>query len=400
MKITTLFPALGVKNYRVFWITQWIALIGFWLQLTTQQWLVYKMTDSAFLLGLLSACQFTPSLLFTLGTGLWIDHHNKRKILMGTQSLYMLQALLLGLLLLSGHETYGWLLFFAFFLGTIDAFDMPARMAFMPELVGKEALHSAVSLNSTNFNITRMVGPLLAAFLLNYLSYSDIFFLNAVSLIPILFAYAKMNVNTPVIQETNKKPLHEIREGISEARKNPIVFGNLLAAGIVSSLILNMGTYGPLFADRVLHKGLDGFGSILFAAGAGSMASGILSATSSTHYSQRFIFTAAGLCGLLLMAVSYIFWTIPALFMFALLGFVTILFMVNCNTAIQMASPPEYLGRIMGLYTFVFLGSAPFGSLLVSAIIEYMGTSLGLAIVGLFEIILILLTAKTYSKQK
>ena len=116
MKITTLFPALGVKNYRVFWITQWIALIGFWLQLTTQQWLVYKMTDSAFLLGLLSACQFTPSLLFTLGTGLWIDHHNKRKILMGTQSLYMLQALLLGLLLLSGHETYGWLLFFAFFL--------------------------------------------------------------------------------------------------------------------------------------------------------------------------------------------------------------------------------------------------------------------------------------------
>ena len=254
MKITTLFPALGVKNYRVFWITQWIALIGFWLQLTTQQWLVYKMTDSAFLLGLLSACQFTPSLLFTLGTGLWIDHHNKRKILMGTQSLYMLQALLLGLLLLSGHETYGWLLFFAFFLGTIDAFDMPARMAFMPELVGKEALHSAVSLNSTNFNITRMVGPLLAAFLLNYLSYSDIFFLNAVSLIPILFAYAKMNVNTPVIQETNKKPLHEIREGISEARKNPIIFGNLLAAGIVSSLILNPNCNNKLNTRRTFMQ--------------------------------------------------------------------------------------------------------------------------------------------------
>ena len=318
MKITTLFPALGVKNYRVFWITQWIALIGFWLQLTTQQWLVYKMTDSAFLLGLLSACQFAPSLLFTLGTGLWIDHHNKRKILMGTQSLYMLQALLLGLLLLSGHETYGWFLFFAFFLGTIDAFDMPARMAFMPELVGKEALHSAVSLNSTNFNITRMVGPLLAAFLLNYLSYSDIFFLNAVSLIPILFAYAKMNVNTPVIQETNKKPLHEIREGIAEARKNPIIFGNLLAAGIVSSLILNMGTYGPLFADRVLHTGLDGFGSILFAAGAGSMASGILSATSSTHYycSGSYLLSAIfwTIMRLFLWPFATISWTIPAAF--------------------------------------------------------------------------------------
>ena len=159
MHLLSLFPALQVRNYRIFWMTQWIALIGFWLQLTAQQWLVYTMTDSAFLLGLLAACQFAPSLFFTLFTGLWIDKHNKRKILLGTQLFYLLQASLLGLLLWTGHETYGWILFFAFFIGTIDSFDMPARMAFMPELVGKKALHSAISLNSANFNITRMAGP-------------------------------------------------------------------------------------------------------------------------------------------------------------------------------------------------------------------------------------------------
>lgn len=162
----------------------------------------------------------------------------------------------------------------------------------------------------------------------------------------------------------------------------------------MSGLILNMGTYGPLFADRVLHQGIDGFGSILFAAGAGSMVSGLLSGATSRHLSNRMIFRAAILCGLLLMAVSYVSWFIPALILFGLLGFFVIAFIVNCNTVIQMASPREFLGRIMGLYTFVFLGSAPFGSLLVSAIIEWVGTSFGLLLVGALEIALLILFAR------
>lgn len=400
MHLLSVFPALQVKNYRIFWTTQWIALIGFWLQLTAQQWLVYTMTDSALLLGLLSACQFAPSLLFTLFTGLWIDKHNKRKILMGTQLFYLLQASLLGLLLWTGHETYLWILFFAFFVGTIDSFDMPARMAFMPELVGKKALHSAISLNSANFNITRMVGPLLAAFLLKYLSYSTIFFLNALSLVPIIIAYSRMDVNS-VIEKTEKRhPLLEIREGLKQAKNNPVIYKNLIAAAIVSGLILNLGTYGPLFADRVLHEGIDGFGSILFAAGAGSMVSGLLAGASTRHLSNTMIFRASVLCGVLLMAVSHVHYFIPALLLFALLGFFIIAFIVNCNTVIQMASPKEFLGRIMGLYTFVFLGSAPFGSLLVSFIIERVGTSLGLVLVGALAIGLLVIFARPESEPQ
>lgn len=394
MKLFSLFPALQNKNYRIFWSTQWVALIGFWLQLTAQQWLVYEMTDSAFLLGILSACQFAPSLFFTLFTGLWVDTHNKRKILMGTQACYMLQATLLGLLLWSGQATYVWILFFAFFVGTIDAFDMPARMAFMPELVGQKALHSAISLNSANFNITRMIGPLLAAFLLGYLSYDHIFFLNALFLLPILWAYHKMPVNSPVQAIKKSRPWEEIRLGLQAARQNPIIFKNLLAAGIVSGLILNMGTYGPLFADRVLHAGVEGFGSILFAAGLGSMISGILSATAKNHLSQQHIFIAGILCGLFLMLVSYMSYFWLAMILFAIMGFFVILFIINCNTVIQMASPKEYLGRIMGLYTFVFLGVAPFGSLLVSSIIELLGTSQGLLVTGALEIGLLLLVMR------
>lgn len=394
MHLLSLFPALQVKNYRIFWLTQWIALIGFWLQLTAQQWLVYTMTDSAFLLGLLAACQFAPSLFFTLFTGLWIDKHNKRKILIGTQIFYLLQASLLGLLLWSGHETYAWILFFAFFIGTIDSFDMPARMAFMPELVGNKALHSAISLNSANFNITRMAGPLLAAFLLKFVSYSTIFFMNALSLVPIIIAYIRMDVNSVIEKTTERHPLQEIREGLMQAKNNPLIYKNLIGAGIVSGLILNMGTYGPLFADRVLHAGIDGFGSILFAAGAGSMVSGLLSGAAQNHLSNRKIFWSAILCGVLLMAVSYVHYLFLALSLFGLLGFFVIAFIVNCNTVIQMASPKEFLGRIMGLYTFVFLGSAPFGSLLVSLIIETVGTSMGLLLVGALEIALMVLFAR------
>ena len=389
MKLFSLFPALQNSNYRLFWITQWIALIGFWLQLTAQQWLVYEITDSALLLGILSAVQFAPSLFFTLGTGLWIDTHNKRKILMGTQFFYMLQAALLGCLLWSGHGSYPWILCFAFFIGTIDAFDMPARMAFMPELVGEKALHSAISLNSANFNITRMIGPLLAAFLLSYLSYSTIFFLNALSLIPILWAYHHIQVDSPSQVSSKKHPLEEIRLGLHIAKKNPIIRNNLLAAGVVSGLILNLGTYGPLFADRVLHSGVNGFGSILFAAGCGSMLSGILSATAKKHLSQNKIDLAGILCGIALMAVSYVSYFWPAMLLFGLMGFMVILFIINCNTVIQIAAPKEYLGRIMGLYTFVFLGVAPFGSLLVSTLIEFFGTSQGLCITGALDILLI-----------
>lgn len=114
-KILSFFPALQNKNYRLFWITGWIALVGFWVQLTAQQWLVYRMTDSAILLGTLSAFQFLPSLLFTLFSGVWIDQHNKRKILVATQAIYIIESALLGLLLFFGYENYYWLLFFAFF---------------------------------------------------------------------------------------------------------------------------------------------------------------------------------------------------------------------------------------------------------------------------------------------
>lgn len=399
-KAIKFFPALQIKNYRIFWMTQWIALIGFWLQLTAQQWLVYRLTDSAILLGILSACQFAPSFLFTLGAGIWIDRHNKRKILMGTQFMYVIQATLLGLLLWSGYETYYWILFFAFFCGTIDAFDMPARLAFMPELVGKDALHSAISLNSANFNITRMFGPLLAAFLLSYLSYSSLFFLNALSLIPILYAYQHIKVDSPSYSGEKKHPLKELVSGLQLAKQNPVILSNLISLGIVSGLILNLGTYGPLFADRILHAGLNGFSFILFASGAGAMISGIISASSSKSFSQEKIFILGGLCGFTLMVVSQVSNFYISMFIFSLEGVVTILFLINCNTIIQAAAPKEFVGRIMGLYTFLFLGSAPFGSLFVSFILETLGTSQGLFIVGLLTILLVSLTAFFYYKKK
>lgn len=390
MFLTRLFPALAVANYRLYWVTQLIALMGFWIQLTAQQWLVYEMTGSTLRLGFLATVQFTPSLLFTLLAGWFIDRHNKRLILAGTQFFYMVQALSLALLLWSGHASYGTLLCFAFLLGTIDAFDMPARLAFLPELVGKDRLHSAVSLNSANFNITRMAGPVLAAWLLTVTSYGGVFFLNALSLVPILYIYLTMNVTEPPLIPKKTRPLEEIREGLKEALSNRVIRDNLAALAIVSMCILNFGIYGPPFADRILHLGLSGFSAILSAVGAGSLAAGLFSA-SGWHAKGPFVLPVTGLlCGLLLMIVSQVTLLVPALLLFALLGVLIILFMVHCNTAVQLASPPACLGRIMSLYTLVFLGSAPFGSLLVSSAIEWLGTAGGLFATGLTECVLLL----------
>lgn len=399
MFLSKYFPALAVPNYRRFWITAWIALIGFWIQVTAQQWLVYKLTDSAFLLGLLSAMQFTPSLLFSLFIGFWIDRHKKLSILTGTQLSYLLQAASLAILLWTGHVSYAWLLFFAFVIGTIDAFDMPSRMALMPLLVGKEHLHNAIALNTANFNITRMLGPLLAAVLLSHLDYGSLFFLNACSLVPILITYRFMKVDEPRAAHAEKNAVKEIREGLACAKKDPVIFSNLLAMAAVSGFILNFGTYGPLFADRILGRGIEGFGAILFAIGAGSVAGGLLSAAGKKKTDARWLFLFSMACGLALCAVSRCALYYPALFLFALIGFFVIFFMINCNTAIQLASPPDFLGRIMSLYAFVFLGSAPFGNLFVSAVIESFGTADGLFIVGVTEMTSMLLIGWKYWKK-
>ncbi len=393
MKLTTLFPALSYRNYRTFWLVQWIALIGFWIQLTAQQWLVYEMTGSALKLGVLSAMQFTPSMLLSLLLGFWIDRHSKRKILAGTQFFYMLQALCLAVLLWTGVADYYWLLFFAVVLGTVDAVDMPTRLSFLPCLVEKKDLHSAMALNSANFNITRMIGPLLAAALLAYVDYGMIFFLNAVSLLPIFFLYLHMKVEEPALAHSDKNAWAEIKAGFLHAKRNPIIMGNLCMLGIVSSLIMNFGTYGPLFSDQILHLGIDGFGTILFAIGCGSLTSGLLSAAGKKRTDRRSLLYFAAATGLLLMLLSRASAVWLAMPLFAALGFFIILFLINCNTSIQLTTEPAYLGRIMSLYTFVFLGSAPAGSLLVSGIIETIGTADGLLAIGALELFLLALAA-------
>ena len=209
-----------------------------------------------------------------------------------------------------------------------------------------------------------------------------------------------MKVDEPAPQEKKKGALPEIREGLLYAKQNPVIWSNLLAMAVVSALILNFGTYGPLFADRILHRGIDGFGALLFAIGTGSLAGGLLSAAGAKRTDSRFLFAFSAGGGLCLAAASRMDAYIPALLIFALIGFAVILFMINCNTAIQLASPPDYLGRIMSLYTFVFLGSAPFGSLFVSSVIEILGTADGLLLIAFLELFLILLIGFRYWYKK
>lgn len=392
MKISTLFPALKFKNYRISWITEWISLIGFWLQLTALQWYVYELTDSAFLLGLFSAMEYVPSLLFTLPAGVWVDHHNKRKILIGTQIMYIILAAVFGAVVSNGKADYITILLFALLFGSVDAVDAPARLSFLPELVDTRALHSAISLNSANFNITRMIGPVLAAVLLSHFSYGGVFYLYALSLIPVTIAYFFIDVNSVVPKQIETHPWKELKSGLLLAKNNKIILGNMMVFAIVCALVVNFGTYGPLFADRVLHTGLNGFGTILFAIGLGSLIAGLISGAARQNVSQSLIYVFAVISSALLMVISLVDQEAPALVLFGFLGFMLILFAINCTTAVQSAVPQSYQGRIMGVYNFVTMGAAPFGNLLVSGIIECIGVSNGLMCIGFLSCILIAVT--------
>ena len=210
--------------------------------------------------------------------------------------------------------------------------------------------------------------------------------------------YYFIKVDEPASLNQTKDALWEIKAGISYTWEHKTIFSNLLGVAVVSGLILNFGTYGPPFADQILHAGLDGFSKILFSVGAGSMIGGLLSASGKKVPHQFVPFYSSLLCGLSLVIVSQTSELYLALLLYAAIGFTAIISIVNFNTIIQFETNPIYLGRVMSLYGLVFLGATPFGSLIVSSTIEYSGTANGLLAIGLLDIICILIIKLFYWK--
>jgi MFS family permease len=376
-------PAFGYRDFRLFWCGQLVSLIGTWIQSVAQQWLVLKLTGSAFALGLVSTVQFTPLLLLALIGGAITDRVAKRNLLLLTQVISGSLALLLGILVQSGTVQYWHVLVIAGMLGTVNAFYVPARQAFVAELVDKEALLNAVALNSAIFNGARVIGPAVGGILIAVLGLSLNFYLNAASFLAVILGLLLIRPRRVTQTGDRGTIMQNVGEGLRYIRATPVVATILALVGVASLFAFNFTTLIPLVSRFVLHVGSDGFGFLMAAMGAGSLISAIaLAFFTRRDLARRLIY--GGVFVMTLTEIALGFSKIYGLSMVLLLiiGLSSTLFTTTANTMVLAGTPSHLQGRVMSVYSLMFLGMTPFGSFLSGLVAQRAGTSVALILGG------------------
>jgi MFS family permease len=378
---TQAFAAFQHRNFRLFYGGQILSLIGTWVQSTAQGWLVLELTDSELLLGVVTAAGSMPILLLTLYAGVVADRADKRNIILVAQAASLVLALALAVLTDTGAITIGWIVTLVFLLGIANAFEIPTRQSFFAELVGKRDLTNAIALNSTAFNLTRVVGPALAGILIGTVGIEACFYLNSISYVAViagLLAIRRPRVERPRGEESI---LENLREGFA------FIFGNRLPRVLVI-LIATASIFAfpyamllPVFARDILQVGASGLGWMLSVTGAGALAGGILVASVAGRVRRGPLLLVSACAFALFIGAFSLSRSLPlSLLLLAAAGFVTIPFTATVNALIQSLVPDHLRGRVMGVYVFMFLGMTPVGSLQAGALAKWLGAPTSLAI--------------------
>lgn len=375
-------PAFSYRNYRLFWFGQLISLIGTWMQSVGQAWLVLGLTNSALDLGIVSALQFTPMLLFGLWGGVIADRVPKRRLLLGTQSTALVLALAMAFLT-STHLIQVWqIMVLATLLGMVNAVDMPTRQAFVGEMVDKEAIGSAIALNSSLFNAARLIGPAVGGLLIGWLGVASLFWLNAASFVAVIIALTRMRLTAAPSVAARPSMGSQLVEGLRYVRRTPSVGLIMILIGVIATFGMNFQVLVPLFARGVLHQGASGFGFLLSALGAGSLVAAMALAFGGRVPRVGRVVAAALAFSLLEVAFAFSAWYPLSLLLLAMVGFCSILFTATANTIVQTSTPPALRGRVMSIYTTLFAGSTPLGSLLIGGLAHIYGAPLAMAVGG------------------
>jgi MFS family permease len=374
------------RNFQLFFSGQLISLVGTWMQTVAQSWLVYRLTGSALLLGSVGfASQFPVFLAAPVG-GTVADRSNRHRIVVMTQAASMVLALILAALTLS-HLVKVWHIFvLAALLGLVNAFDIPGRQAFLVDMVGKEDLMNAIALNSSMFNGARIIGPAVAGILVARIGEGWCFFANGVSYIAVIVALLLMKIHCPPRSKTDS-PLEDIKEGFRFVTRTKPIRALLLLLGLVSLVGMPYAVLMPVFADRILHGGARGLGILMGCTGIGAlMGAFTLALREGVKGLGRLVAWMCGAFGvsLVLFSFSRNFW-LSALLLLPV-GFSMMLQMASSNTLIQSMVPDALRGRVMALYSMMFMGMAPFGALLGGAVADKLGAPIAVAIGGLASV--------------
>jgi MFS family permease len=369
------------RNYRLFFGGQLISLVGTWMQTVAQSWLVYRLTGSAALLGLVGFSSQIPVLLLAPIGGATADRHRRHRILVATQTSAMLLAGLLAALTLTHHIRVWEICAIAASLGVVNAFDIPARQSFVVDMVGHDDLVNAIALNSSMFNGARIVGPAVAGLLVAAIGEGWCFLANAVSFLAVIAGLLLMIGPFARPAPAPGSPLGRIAEGFRFVARARPIRALLLLLGMVSLLGMSYTVLMPIFADRILHGGARGLGMLMGASGVGALAGALRLATrKSLRGLGRWVaFSSLGFAlSLLLFSLSRWFWVSAALMLGA--GFCMIGQMASSNTLIQSMVPDPLRGRVMAVYSMMFMGMAPFGALLAGTIAQHLGAPVAVRI--------------------
>ncbi len=365
---------LKIKEFRAYWIGQIISLSGTWMQQIAQSWLVYVLTKSAFYLGLISFLASFPALLFTLFGGVIADRYPRRNILIVTQCLSCLPAVILGILIHLNVINIWHIAAASFILGVATAFDMPARQAFITEIVSHEMITTAVAMQSISFNIARIAGPVFAGFIVTHLSFYMCFYLNALSFIPLILILLSIKPDFPLSASENSSFRKSLKEGFRFLLKNEQILYTICAVGIFTLFGLSFMTILPIIAGEVLNVGAKGFGIIVSSIGAGSLLAGILIALKKDIKEKlNHIFRASLLFPVAIFGIAFFnefYITISFAF---IIGFALVNFFIVSNSFIQHQTEQRLRGRVMSFFAFVFLGFTPIGNLLAGILVDRFG---------------------------
>ncbi len=385
------FSALAYKNFRLFWFGQLVSLTGSWMHSTAQGWLVLKLTDSPFYLGLVGTVGGLPILLFSLAGGVAADRFQKKNILLTTQIMFTLLSLILAILITTGVINVWYILLLAFSIGLVGAFDLPAKQSFILEMVEKESVLNAVALNSVAFNGARIIGPAIAGFIIGSFGLTVCFYINALTFIALIFSLLKMRFDTEPAPSTKKhfnieeldgkSLISDLKEGIRYILNEPKIWTIIILVAITSLLGFPYITFLPVYARDILQTGPAGLGILMSSAGAGAFTGAISLALRKDFKRKGLLFAVSGITfPLALLIFSHS--TLPPLsyVMLFLVGLGAVSQLATANSILQITAPQRLRGRVMSVFTLMFLGMATIGNFIVGSIAHYIGTRGAVAI--------------------
>lgn len=389
MKLTT-FAAFNSRNYKLYFSGQSVSLIGTWMQRTAVSWLVYTATDSAFILGLAVFCGLFPSFAFSILGGVVSDRYNRYRVLLITQILSLVQAVLLTVLVFTGLHEVWMLLTLSAILGTINAFDVPARQAMIYDMVdNKEHLPNAIALNSSMVNIARLTGPAVAGIVVTEFGAQICFLFNSVSFIAVIGSLLAMRLPAFIPKERISTIAADLKEGLGYLKSTPEISKVMLMLAGISLVALPYVTLLPIYAKEIFKGDASTFGLLNSFVGLGAVTGALfLASLKPGHNLKRVLFRCTLLFGAGLIAFSFTKSFSLGLACIALAGFGMMSQTTISNTLIQTTVAPAMRGRVISYYAMAFFGMQPIGGLLIGTLAHYAGAPVTILVEGIITILI------------